>query len=145
MNELVPPRWSHNNPIDLAGGETRDTIPAVLELVAAHPDVHAVVFLGLGIQSNQAKLMRTGGLYPDFGLDRIVEFHERQDSRYAEVADEVSRSSGKPVLTATESPWPILTTRTATVAPEAALLRLGDRAVTALGSYRRRTASAGSS
>ena len=34
IDEKLPPRWSRNNPIDLAGGETRDTIPEVLELVA---------------------------------------------------------------------------------------------------------------
>ncbi len=37
IDEHLPPRWSRNNPIDLAGGETRDTIPLVLELVARHP------------------------------------------------------------------------------------------------------------
>ncbi len=50
----LPPRWSRNNPVDLAGGETRDTVPKVLELAASHPDVDAVIFLGMGIQSNQA-------------------------------------------------------------------------------------------
>ena len=27
LDELLPPRWSRNNPIDLAGGETKDTVP----------------------------------------------------------------------------------------------------------------------
>ena len=40
--------------------ETRDTIPEVLELIVGHPDVDAVVYLGLGIQSNTAALMRSG-------------------------------------------------------------------------------------
>jgi acetyltransferase len=135
VSELLPPRWSNNNPIDLAGAETRDTIPTVLELAATHPDVHAVVYLGLGIQSNQAKLIRNGGLYPGFGLDRIVEFHERQDVRYAEVADEVSRSTGKPILTATElavadpdNPGPATVRRTGRLCYASA-----NRAVTALG------------
>src|SRR5690606_24785878 len=47
----LPPRWSRNNPVDMAGGETRDTVPRILEMVASHPDVDAVVFLGMGIQS----------------------------------------------------------------------------------------------
>ena len=51
----LPPRWSRNNPIDMAGGETRDTVPKVLELAASHPDVDAVIFLGMGIQANQAQ------------------------------------------------------------------------------------------
>lgn len=102
LDAKMPPRWSRSNPIDLAGGETKDTIPDALELVAGHEDVDAVIFLGLGIQSNQAELMKTGRFYPGSGIDRIVAYHERQDSRFAELAAAISASSGKPVLTATE-------------------------------------------
>jgi acetyltransferase len=102
VDEHLPPRWSRNNPIDLAGGETRDTVPAVLNLVADHDDVDAVIFLGMGIQSNQAKLMRGGRFYPDEGLERIVAYHERQDTRFAQAAIDASERSGKPVLVATE-------------------------------------------
>jgi acetyltransferase len=98
----LPPRWSRNNPVDMAGGETRDTVPKVLELAAAHPDIDAVIFLGMGIQSNQARLMREGRFWPDHGLERIVAYHERQDARYAEAAAEISEATGKPVLVATE-------------------------------------------
>ena len=92
IDELLPPRWSRNNPVDCAGGETRDTIPEVMRLIAEHPDVHAIVYLGIGIQSNQARMMRDGRFFPDAGLDRIVAYHERQDARFAEAADELSRS-----------------------------------------------------
>ena len=102
IDELLPPRWSRNNPIDLAGGETRDTVPSVLELVASHPSTDAVLLLGLGIQSNQAALMRSGGFYPDHGLERIVDYHERQDERYGRAAAEVSASPNKPVICAPE-------------------------------------------
>jgi acetyltransferase len=102
LDALLPARWSHDNPIDLAGGETRDTIPRALDLVAGHSDLDAVVYLGIGIQANQAHAFRSGGFYPRFGLDRIVEFHERQDRRYAEAAVEASARHRKPVLVATE-------------------------------------------
>jgi acetyltransferase len=102
IDEKLPPRWSRSNPIDMAGGETRDTIPEVLEMVASHPDVHAVVYLGLGIQSNTARQLRQAPFYPEHGLERIVAFHERQDRRFAEAAAAASESTGKPVLTATE-------------------------------------------
>src|SRR5205823_6356960 len=62
----------------------------------------AVVYLGLGIQSNTARELRTGPFYPEHGLERIVAYHERQDLRFAEAAADASESSGKPVLTATE-------------------------------------------
>ena len=102
IDELVPPRWSRNNPIDLAGGETRDTIPVVLDAICAHPEVDAVLHLGLGIQASQAAVFRAGEFYPEHGLERIVDYHERQDRRFAEVAREVSERYGKPVLSATE-------------------------------------------
>jgi acetyltransferase len=105
IDQLVPPRWSRSNPVDLAGGETRDTIPEVLDLICAHPDVDAVIHLGLGIQASQAQAFRSGPFYPGHGLDRIVEFHERQDRRYAKAAREASERHGKPVLSATEQTY----------------------------------------
>src|SRR5690606_37161718 len=102
LDEKLPPRWSRNNPVALAGAETRDTIPEEMELIVGHPDVDAVVYLGLGIQSNQAALMRGGPFYPDHGLERIVDYHERQDARFAQTAAELSAKHDTPVLTATE-------------------------------------------
>jgi acyl-CoA synthetase (NDP forming) len=102
IDGLVPARWSRNNPIDLAGGETRDTVPEVLDLLCAHPAVDAVIHLGVGIQAAQANVFRSGPFYPEHGLERIVAFHEAQDRRYARAAAEASRRHGVPVLTATE-------------------------------------------
>ena len=102
LDELLPPRWSRNNPIDCAGGETRDTIPEILELICAHDDIDAVIFLGLGIQSNQARMMSEGEFYPDHGLERIVAYHRRQDERFAQSAAECAAKYNKPVLVATE-------------------------------------------
>lgn len=102
IDDKLPPRWSRNNPVDCAGGETRDTIPEVMSMIVHHRLVDAVVYLGIGIQSNQARLMREGRFYPDHGLERIVEYHERQDARFADAAHELSLSTGKPILVATE-------------------------------------------
>ena len=102
ISALLPDRWSHNNPVDCAGGETRDTIPDILRLIVNHSSVDAVIFLGLGIQSNQARLMIEGSFYPDHGLERIVSYHQRQDERFAQIAAELSVETGKPILVATE-------------------------------------------
>ncbi len=102
IDTKLPPRWSRNNPVDCAGGEVRDTIPEVMAMIAEHPDVDAVIYLGLGIQSNQARMMREGRFYPDHGLERIVAYHERQDERFAEAAHDLSVATGKPILVATE-------------------------------------------
>lgn len=102
IDGLVPPRWSRANPIDLAGGETRDTIPEVLDLVCAHPDVDAVIHLGIGIQAASAAFFRSGRYFPKYGLERMADFHERQDRRYVEAAVHASQKHGKPVLSVTE-------------------------------------------
>ena len=135
IDTKLPPRWSRNNPVDCAGGETRETIPEVMEMIAAHHDVHAVIYLGLGIQSNQARMMAEGRFYPDHGLDRIVAYHRRQDERFAEAADQLSTRFDKPILTATElavadpdNPGPM-----AVRASGRLCYASGNRAVTALG------------
>ena len=135
IDELLPPRWSRSNPIDCAGGETRDTIPDVLRLVAEHDAVDAVVLLGIGIQSNQARMMREGRFHPAFGLGRIVDYHERQDARYASAAAELSVATGKPILVASElavadpeNPGPATVRATGRLCYPS-----GNRAVTALG------------
>ena len=102
LDQHLPPRWSRNNPIDLAGGETKDTIPTILEIVARHPMVDSVVLLGMGIQGNQGRMEKEGPFYPEHGLDRIVGYHERQDRRFTETAAAISDQVGKPILTATE-------------------------------------------
>jgi acetyl-CoA synthetase (ADP-forming) len=102
IDAMVPARWSRSNPIDLAGGETRDTVTEVLDLLCGHPEVDAVIHLGLGIQAASAQLLRSGPFYPDHGIERIVSFHERQDRRYARAAREASERHGVPVLCATE-------------------------------------------
>jgi len=135
IDTKLPPRWSKNNPVDCAGGETRDTIPEVMEMIAAHPSVDAIVYIGLGIQSNQARLMAEGHFYPDHGLERIVAYHRRQDERFAEAADELSRRYDKPILSATElavadpeNPGPATVRATGRLCYAS-----GNRAVTALG------------
>ncbi len=102
LDQHLPSRWSRNNPIDMAGGETKDTIPTVLEIAARHPQVDSVIFLGMGIQGNQGRMEREGRFYPDHGLERIVGYHERQDHRFTATAAEISKAVGKPILAATE-------------------------------------------
>ncbi len=142
IDAKLPPRWSRSNPVDCAGGEVRDTIPEVMELIAAHPAVHSIIYLGLGIQSNQARLMREGGFHPDHGLARIVEYHERQDRRFAEAAHELSVRFGTPILSATElavadpdNPGPAAVRATGRLCYAS-----GNRAVVALGHLTRRAA-----
>ncbi len=111
----------------------------MLDLVARHPEIDAIVYLGLGIQSNQAQMMREGRFYPGDGLERIVAYHERQDERFALAAAEISAATGKPILTATE----LAVTAPGNAGPRTVretgrlCYASSNRAVTALGHLRR--------
>ncbi|MCY3633528.1 MAG: CoA-binding protein [bacterium] len=134
IDGLVPPRWSRSNPIDLAGGESRDTIPEAMDLVADHPEVDAVIYLGMGIQANTASHLRSGPYFETAELARICEYHERQDSRFAQAAADASARTGKPILAATE----LATTQSGNAGPATLAARgsycfpSADRAVRAL-------------
>ena len=47
-------------------------------------------------------MMRSGPFFPEHGLERIVDFHERQDERYARAVADISARTGTPIVVATE-------------------------------------------
>ena len=75
-----------------------------MDIVASHSNIDAIIHLGIGIQSAQAYAFQSGKFYDDkeLELDRLVEFHQKQDERYALAAIESSKKYDIPILTATE-------------------------------------------
>jgi acetyltransferase len=141
LDRYLPSRWSGGNPIDLAGGETRDTIPLVLEAVATSAAVDSVIVLGLGIQDNQARLEREGPFFSSHELARITTFHAYQDRRYVETVAQLRQLTGKPILMATELSISEPSNAAVRAARDAGMhvFATADRAVAALdGLWRRR-------
>jgi len=66
IDALLPSRWSRNNPVDMAGGESRDTIPTLLDLVTRHPAVDAVDLSGPGHPGANAGVLKSGEFYPGY-------------------------------------------------------------------------------
>ena len=89
INKYLPPRWSKSNPVDLAGGETRDTIPTLIPLVLGHPQVDSMIFLGLGIQGNVARTYIESPVATT-ETKKMANFHISQEKRYAEAIMPVS-------------------------------------------------------
>ncbi len=102
MDQFMPVRWSRSNPLDCAGGETRDTVTTAIETLCSSGEVDVVLLLGLGIQGNQARMMTNGRFAADPDLQRIVAYHERQEMRYVDAALESAQRFGVPVALATE-------------------------------------------
>lgn len=102
LDQFMPARWSRSNPLDCAGGETRDTVTTAIQTLCASGEVDIVLLLGIGIQGNQARMMSSGRYGEDQDLERIVAYHERQEARYVDAALEASREFGVTVALATE-------------------------------------------
>lgn len=101
IDSHLPPRWSKGNPIDLAGGETRDTIPNVISVALQHPKVDSIIFLGLGIQGNVARSYLESPLRTE-ETERMANFHMSQEKRYAESIVQGIKDYKKPVFVASE-------------------------------------------
>ena len=80
-------RWLAGGPHPIDGG-------LATELERSGHDLHDALW--------SARLLRDGSFFPDHGIERIVAYHERQDDRFARAAADISDSTGKPILTATE-------------------------------------------
>lgn len=102
LDAVLPSRWSRNNPVDLAGGEGKDSLVCGLDVLAGSGEVDAILLVGIGIQSNQANVMESGPLAATPGLGRMIDFHHRQDLRYVQAAMRVTGELGIPVAVASE-------------------------------------------
>ncbi|MEZ5229672.1 MAG: hypothetical protein R2710_24310 [Acidimicrobiales bacterium] len=72
-----------------------------MSIIANHPDVDAIIYLGLGIQSNQARMMKEGRSTPTTGWSgSSPTTNARTPDSPKRPTD--PRATGKPILTATE-------------------------------------------
>ncbi len=101
INKFLPARWSKSNPIDLAGGETRDTIPELLSVILGHDQVDSLIFLGLGVQGNVARSYFESA-FANKSTNRMAAFHTAQEERYAEAVIKNIKEFNKPIFVATE-------------------------------------------
>lgn len=100
LDDVMPARWSRNNPLDCAGGETRETVTTALRMLCESGEFDLILLLGVGIQGNQARMMIDGPYAGD--LTRITDYHERQEMRYVDAAADLAAEFGIPVALASE-------------------------------------------
>lgn len=103
LDRVLPDRWSRRNPVDLAGdigpGAMHRCVQAVVECGA----YDAVVHLGGGLVGFAGGLMRESPLYPDQGLDLVVEEAGRRDQRLGEALARLAGRASCPLLFASDA------------------------------------------
>lgn len=102
-DRLLPPFWSHGNPVDLVGNIYMETHLAILEAMAASPQVDAVVVLGslgtgtiigLNVLVSQNLIME---MSEDAMKSFFMELKDR-NLRLLARAKELMRTYGKPIV-----------------------------------------------
>ena len=102
-DELLPPFWSHANPVDLVGNIYMDTHLAILEAMASSPDIDAIVVLGtlgtgtiigLTVLVSQKLIMEMS----DDALKSFFTELKGRNIRLLSRAKELMRSYNKPIV-----------------------------------------------
>lgn len=89
LDEILPPRWSHNNPVDLAAAQGRDTLSKCLTILLSCPEIDGVIQIGVGMGTQFKEHMDDSPFFP-------VEIREKLCNR----ADENDRKTAESILNA---------------------------------------------
>jgi acyl-CoA synthetase (NDP forming) len=102
-DELLPPFWSHGNPVDLVGNIYMETHAAILEAMAKSPGIDAIIVLGslgtgtiigLNVLVSQNLIME---MSEDALKSFFVELKDR-NLRLLSKAKELMKTHGKPIV-----------------------------------------------
>jgi acyl-CoA synthetase (NDP forming) len=102
-DRLLPPFWSHGNPVDLVGNIYMETHLAILEAMAASPQVDAMVVLGsLGTGTIIGlNVLVSQNLIMEMSEDALKSFFTELKERNLKLlgrAKELMRTYGKPIV-----------------------------------------------
>jgi acyl-CoA synthetase (NDP forming) len=102
-DELLPPFWSHSNPVDLVGNIYMDTYLSILEAMATSPEIDAMVVLGsLGTGTIIGlNVLVSQNLIMEMSEDALKSFFTELKGRNIRLltrAKELMRMYGKPIV-----------------------------------------------
>jgi acyl-CoA synthetase (NDP forming) len=98
LDGILPPFWSHRNPIDMVATAGGDVGPRVVAAVAKSPDVDAVVVLSvLGVPNtgDEVRAASATGDFDDFSP---------WEARYLEAVAALMEETGKPIINVPDLP-----------------------------------------
>ena len=72
LDSYMPGWWSRNNPIDLVAGNDIHMLSRVIETVIKHPEVDAVIMLGIGYISSASNRFQESETAVKVGLDKLA-------------------------------------------------------------------------
>lgn len=98
LNSVLPDRWSHGNPVDLAAGGGRGVVEKCIEIVIQCENVDAIALLGMGTSAILKWNMKDS---PVHSPERVAELSQRADAieeKLTQFTIEVMREYQKPIV-----------------------------------------------
>ena len=98
LDDVLPPFWSHGNPLDMVASAGGDVGPRVLEAVAGCPEFDALIVLSvLGVPN-------TGDDQRPQGITGEYDGFRRWESLFLELVARLMESTGKPIINVSDVP-----------------------------------------
>ncbi len=103
LDGILPAWWSRNNPIDLVASNDLSALSRTVEAVIKHPDVDAVILLGVGYIASALQRYRFSARAQEHGLDKLTEFGANIEAEEARRIAGFAGTYHKPLLVASDS------------------------------------------
>ncbi len=102
LDEILPPYWSRNNPIDMVASRGENLVGRILERLVANPEVDAVLYLGAGYMYGAVLHARESRYMTDMEKQVVITFASAETERQVESVARLIREYGKPIVIASD-------------------------------------------
>ncbi|MGD0278406.1 MAG: acetate--CoA ligase family protein [Smithella sp.] len=103
INELLPPFWSHSNPIDVVGDMNAETYMKILEELIRSPECDAIIHMGIIgreilIKSTMESTVAVDKQYDSKFVEDALRYLEEFEKRTIELTVQLMEKYNKPII-----------------------------------------------
>lgn len=103
LDTFLPRWWSRNNPVDLVASTDITVLSRTVEAVIKHPDIDAVILLGVGYIASMRSRYAVSAMAAQHGLDKLTELGAGIELKDMERLSAFSKTYQKPLLIASDT------------------------------------------
>lgn len=103
LDKFMPGWWSRGNPIDLVAGYDRTMMSRAVETVIQHPDVDAVLVLGIGYVASRSARLRASEEVERLGLTKLIDMATNMEVHDARRLMALIEQYEKPIIAASDT------------------------------------------
>lgn len=103
LDTFLPRWWSRNNPVDLVASTDITALSRTVEAVIKHPDIDAVILLGVGYIASARVRYAESAMAAQHGLDKLTELGTGIELQDMQRLAAFSKTYQKPLLIASDT------------------------------------------